>query len=57
MSRLLPAVRHRIAAEIAVAGGREVSFAGDLDAEGRVVAVQVVARGTIAAVRALAGPT
>ena len=55
MSRLLPAVRHRIAAEIAVAGGREVSFAGDLDAEGRVVAVQVVARGTIDAVLALPG--
>jgi ATP-dependent DNA helicase DinG len=55
MSRLLPAVRDRIAAEIAAAGGREVSFAGDLDAEGRVVAVQVVARGTIDAVLALPG--
>jgi ATP-dependent DNA helicase DinG len=55
MSRLLPAVRDRIVEEIAAAGGREVSFAGDLDGEGRVVAVRVVARGTIDAVLALPG--
>ncbi|MDH4045497.1 MAG: helicase [Gemmatimonadota bacterium] len=55
MSRLLPVVQDRIAQEIAAAGGREVSFVGDLDAEGRVAAVQVIARGTIDAVLALPG--
>jgi ATP-dependent DNA helicase DinG len=55
VSRLLPAVRDRIAAEIAAAGGREVSFVGDLDAEGRVAEVQVVARGTVDQVLALPG--
>jgi ATP-dependent DNA helicase DinG len=55
MSRLLPVVRDRIAEEIAAAGGREVSFVGDLDGEGCVVAVQVIARGTIDAVLALPG--
>jgi ATP-dependent DNA helicase DinG len=55
MSRLLPEVRDRLATEITAAGGREVSFVADLDAEGRIAAVDVVARGTVDAVLALPG--
>jgi ATP-dependent DNA helicase DinG len=55
MSRLAPAVQERIAAEIAAAGGREVSFVADLDDGGRLTDVYVVARGTVDAVLALPG--
>ncbi len=55
MSRLLPDVRERVAAEIDAARGREVSFVADLDAEGRIAVVEVVARGTVDAVLALPG--
>ncbi|HWO88927.1 MAG TPA: helicase C-terminal domain-containing protein, partial [Gemmatimonadales bacterium] len=40
---------------VAEAGGREVSFVADLDAEGTIVAAAVVARGTVDAVLALPG--
>jgi ATP-dependent DNA helicase DinG len=55
VSRLLAHVRDRLAAEIAAAGGREVSFVADLDAGGAVVDVRAVARGTVDAVLALPG--
>ena len=53
--RLLPAARSGVAQAIQEAGGREVSFVADVDAEGRVSAVVVVARGTVDAVLALPG--
>jgi ATP-dependent DNA helicase DinG len=55
VSRLRADVRTRIAAEIAAAGGREVSFVADVDADGDVVAAEVVARGTVDQVLALPG--
>jgi len=55
VTRLGAAVRDRIAAEIAAAGGREVSFVADLDADGCVVEAEVVARGTVDQVLALPG--
>ena len=55
MSRLAPEARARLAAEIAAARGREVSFVADVDGDGRIVAVTPVARGTVAAVLALPG--
>jgi len=55
VSRLAPHVRDRIAAEIAAAGGREVSFVADCDAQGQLVEVRAVARGTVDAVLALPG--
>ena len=55
MSRLAPAARARLRAEIAAAGGREVSFVATLSSDGVVTAVRTVARGTVAAVLALPG--
>ncbi|HXV87283.1 MAG TPA: JAB domain-containing protein, partial [Gemmatimonadales bacterium] len=55
MNRLAPAARARLRAEIAAAGGREVSLVGTVDEQGVVVAVRPVARGTVAAVLALPG--
>ena len=55
MSRLLPEVSESIRAEIAAAGGREVSFVAEVDAEGNLVTARPVARGTVEAVLALPG--
>ncbi len=55
MSRIPPDVRAGLVAEIAAAGGREVSFVADVDADGRLVAARAVARGTVDAVLALPG--
>ncbi len=55
MTTLSDEVRRRLAAEIAAAGGREVSFVAEVDAEGTVAAVRPVARGTADAVLALPG--
>jgi ATP-dependent DNA helicase DinG len=55
VTELTPAARSRLAAEIAAAGGREVSFVAELDAGGRIVAARAVARGTVNAVLALPG--
>jgi ATP-dependent DNA helicase DinG len=54
-ARLPDTVRAELAREIGAAGGREVSFVGTLDSDGRVAAVRVAARGTIDAVLALPG--
>ena len=48
-------MRAQLAAEIAAAGGREVSFAATVDRDGVVTAARVVARGTVEAVLALSG--
>ena len=50
-------MRALLAAEIAAAGGREVSFAATVDRDGVVTAARVVARGTVDAVLALSGMT
>ena len=55
MSRLAPEARARLAAEIAGAGGREVSFVAEVDGDGVIVSARPVARGTVAAVLALPG--
>ena len=55
MSRLLPEAQSRLAAEIAAAGGREVSFVADVDDDGVVLSAVPVARGTVSAVLALPG--
>src|SRR4029077_12657015 len=55
VDRLAPAVRELLRAEIAAAHGREVSFVACLDADGFMVEVRVVARGTVDAVLALPG--
>ena len=55
MTTLSDEVRRRLAAEIAAAGGREVSFVAEVDGEGTVAAVRPVARGTTDAVLALPG--
>ena len=55
MSRIAPAARARLRAEIAAAGGREVSFVGTLDSGGVILAARPVARGTVTAVLALPG--
>ena len=55
MSRLAPEARETIAREIAAAQGREVSFVATVDADGLVLDVRVVARGTLDAVLALPG--
>jgi ATP-dependent DNA helicase DinG len=55
VSRLALPARARLAAEIAAAGGREVSFVADVDGDGVVVDVTPVARGTVGAVLALPG--
>ena len=55
MRRLAPNARSRLEAEIAAAGGREVSFVSDVDGDGMVVSAVPVARGTVSAVLALPG--
>ncbi len=55
MSRITPGARARVAAEIAAAGGREVTFVADLDERGQIAAVEAVARGTVDMVLALPG--
>ena len=55
MSRLSPSARELLAAEIAAAGGREVSFVATVSDAGVIVDARVVARGTIDTVLALAG--
>ncbi|HEX2611943.1 MAG TPA: JAB domain-containing protein, partial [Gemmatimonadales bacterium] len=53
--RLAPGVRAYLAAEISAAGGREVSFFGDIDRDGVVTGARVAARGTVEMVLALPG--
>jgi ATP-dependent DNA helicase DinG len=53
--RLRPTVREAIAAAIAEAGGREVSFVADVAPDGTLTEVAAVARGTVDAVLALPG--
>jgi ATP-dependent DNA helicase DinG len=48
-------VRAALAAEIAAAGGREVSFVAQVDRDGVITAVRTVARGTVDMVLALPG--
>ncbi len=55
MSRIHPAVSESFRKEIAAAGGREVSFVAELDADGALAAARAVARGTVEAVLALPG--
>src|SRR5438093_710196 len=55
VERLAPAVQLLLRAEIGAAQGREVSFVGRLDGNGRIVDARVVARGTVDAVLALPG--
>jgi ATP-dependent DNA helicase DinG len=55
VSRLAPAARARLRAEIAAAGGREVSFVATVDGDGVVTEARPVARGTVDAVLALPG--
>ena len=54
-SRLAPPAAAAIRAAVALAGGREVCFAGTVDADGVVRAARVVARGDVASVLALPG--
>ena len=51
--RLAPGVRAHLAAEIAAAGGREVSFLAQVDRDGVITAARTVARGTVDMVLAL----
>ena len=53
--RIAPGVRAHLAAEIAAAGGREVSFVAQVDRDGVVTGARAVARGTVDTVLALAG--
>jgi ATP-dependent DNA helicase DinG len=53
--RIAPGVRGFLAAEVAAAGGREVSFVGQVDRDGVVVAARVLARGTVEMVLACPG--
>jgi ATP-dependent DNA helicase DinG len=53
--RISPDIRAYLAAEIAAAGGREVSFVVEVDREGVVTGARVVARGTVDQVLALPG--
>ena len=55
IERVAADVRDRVRTEIEAAHGREVSFVAQLDANGRIIDAQVVARGTIDAVLALPG--
>src|SRR6266571_6925752 len=55
VERLAPAVQLLLRAEIGAAQGREVSFVGRPDGNGRIVDARVVARGTVDAVLALPG--
>jgi len=53
--RIAPDVRACLAAEIASAGGREVSFVAQVDRDGIIIGARVVARGTVDQVLALPG--
>jgi ATP-dependent DNA helicase DinG len=53
--RIVPEVREYLAAEIAAAGGREVSFVATTDAAGIITSARAVARGTVDMVLALPG--
>ena len=53
--RIAPGVRAVLAAEIAGAGGREVSFAARVDRDGVVTEARVLARGTVEMVLACPG--
>jgi ATP-dependent DNA helicase DinG len=53
--RIAPGVRACLAAEIAAADGREVSFVAQVDRDGVVTGARVVARGTVDMVLALPG--
>ena len=53
--RIAPGVRAYLAGEISQAGGREVCFVAQMDADGVVTAARVVARGTADKVVALPG--
>nr|MBA2626586.1 hypothetical protein [Gemmatimonadales bacterium] len=53
--RIAPGVRAQLAAEIAAAGGREVSFVAQVDRDGVVTGARAVARGTVEMVLALPG--
>ncbi|HKH84690.1 MAG TPA: JAB domain-containing protein, partial [Gemmatimonadales bacterium] len=53
--RIAPGIRAYLASEISQAGGREVSFVGEMDRDGVVTAARAVARGTPDMVLALAG--
>jgi ATP-dependent DNA helicase DinG len=55
MPRITPEVQRYLAAEIAAAGGREVSFVASLDRDGRLSVARAVARGTVDRVLALPG--
>ncbi len=55
IDRLAPGVRAFLAGEIAAAGGREVSFLGQVDRDGVVVSARTVARGTVDTVLAVPG--
>ena len=51
--RIAPGIRAYLASEISAAGGREVSFLGEVDRDGVVTGARVVARGTVDMVLAL----
>jgi ATP-dependent DNA helicase DinG len=53
--RIAPGVRAGLAAEIAAAGGREVSFVAQVDRDGVITCARPVARGTVDMVLALPG--
>jgi len=53
--RIAPGVRAYLAAEIAAAGGREVSFVAEVDRDGVVTGARAIARGTVDMVLALPG--
>ena len=53
--RIAPGIRAYLAGEVAAAGGREVSFAAEVDRDGVIAGARVVARGTVDMVLALPG--
>jgi ATP-dependent DNA helicase DinG len=53
--RIAPGVRASLAAEIAAAGGREVSFVADVDRDGVIAGARVLARGAVDMVLACPG--
>ena len=55
MSRISPDVQLYLAAQIAAAGGREVSFVATVATDGMITAARAVARGTVDRVLALPG--
>ncbi len=55
IERIQPDVRTYLSAEIAAAGGREVSFVAQVGADGGIVGARAVARGTVDMVLALPG--